>query len=101
MDRIQIWSKPADSYNASEDDKDKKQWSEKENPNNPPMPIGQISPKVVACGPGKGFCPLCHVAVVEVCRQEGVDEDYQHPVQEQTHRHLGGKIFAMSRVVIF
>ena len=77
-----FWIKPANSYNGSEDEK---LWSENEsrkNATNHPMPTGQISPKGPLKGPGKGGCPLCQVADVEVCKWEEVDEGCQHPGQE-------------------
>ena len=76
------------SYNGSKDDK---LWSENESPNNHPKgPIDRL--KV----PGKGVCPLCHVAEEEECRWKGVNEDCRHPGQELEGRQLGGTI-----VVIF
>ena len=89
------------SYNGSEDDKEDKLWSENETPNNQPMPKGQISPKGPLKGPGKSgwMDGCCHVAVEEVCRWEGVDEDCQHPGQEIEGSQLGGKTESMSRVV--
>ena len=62
-------------------------WSENESPNNHPKgPIDHL------LAPGKGVCPLCHVAEEEVCRWEGVNEDCQHPGHELEGRQLGGKI---------
>ena len=61
------------------------------------MPKRQVSPKGPLLGPGKGVCPRCHVAVEEVCRWEGVDEDCQHPGQEIEGRQLCMKIFEQSQ----
>ena len=74
-------------------------WSENETPNNQPMPKGQIGPKGPLQGPGKSgwMDGCCHVAVEEVCRWEGVDEDCQHPGQEIEGRQLCMKIFEQSQ----
>ena len=92
MNVILYMIKPANPYNST---KDNDLWNEDKTPDQgaqDPMPAGQILSKDLFVG--IGVCAFVHVAVVEPCKWDGMDEGRQNPGQELEGRELQRTGFA-------